>query len=72
METQNLQQISETLGERHPDTLSTRSGLAFIYAKQRKWKEAELLQTQAVTASLSEVGLDAPVTLTSVSNLVLI
>ena len=69
LETQNLQQSSETLGERHPDTLSTRSSLAFIYAKQKKWKEAELLQTQAVTASLSEVGLDAAVTLTSMSNL---
>lgn len=69
LETQNLQQSSETLGERHPDTLSIRSELAFIYAKQQKWKEAELLQTQAVTASLSEVGLDAQVTLTSMSNL---
>ena len=69
LETQTLQQCSETLGQRHPDTLSTRSSLAFIYAKQKKWKEAELLQTQAVTASLSEVGLEAAVTLTSMSNL---
>ena len=69
LEAQILQQSSETLGERHPDTLSTRSSLAFVYAKQKKWKEAELLQTQAVTASLSEVGLDAAVTLTSMSNL---
>ena len=69
LETQALQRNSEILGERHPDTLSTRSSLALIYAKQEKWKEAELLQTQAVTASLSEVGLDAGVTLTSMSNL---
>ena len=69
LETQNLQQLSETLGERHPDTLSTRSSLAFIFAKQEKWKEAELMQTQAVTASLSELGLDASVTLTSMNNL---
>lgn len=69
LETEVLQQTSETLGERHPDTLSTRSSLALIYANQKKWKEAELLQTQAVTASLSEVGLDAGVTLTSMSNL---
>ena len=72
LETQNLQQSSEKLGERHPDTLSIRSSLAFIYAKQKRWKEAELLQTQAVTASLSEVGLDAAVTLTSMNNLVVI
>lgn len=69
LETQSLRQLSETLGERHPDTLSTRSSLAFIYAKQKKWKEAELLQTQAVTASLSEVGLDAEVTMISMSSL---
>ena len=69
LEMQSLQQNSETLGERHSDTLSTRSSLALIYAKQKKWKEAELLQTQAVTASLSEVGLDAAVTMTSLSNL---
>ena len=66
---QVLQYNSETLGERHPDTISTRSSLALIYAKQQKWKEAELLQTQAVTASLSELNLDAAVTLTSMSNL---
>ena len=72
LETQNLQQSSETLGERHPDTLSIRSSLAFIYSKQKKWKEAELLQTQAVTASLTEVGLDAAVTLINMSELAVI
>lgn len=69
LETQVLQWCSKTLGERHPDTLGTRSSLALIHGERRQWKEAELLQTQVMTASLSELGLDHRVTLTSMSNL---
>lgn len=69
LETQVYQWSSKTLGQRHPDTLATRSSLAMIYSKRKQWKEAELLQTQVMTASLSELGLDHGVTLSSMSNL---
>lgn len=72
LETQIWQRISRTLGERHPDTISTMSSLALIHHKQKRWKEAESLQTQAMTASLSGLGTDHGVTLNCMSNLAIL
>lgn len=71
LETQVLQWSSQKLGERHPDTMSSRIDLAFIQSKQKRWKEAGLFQRQAMTASLSDLGLDHGITLRSMSALAL-
>lgn len=58
VETQLLESTLRTLGQRHPGTLGSRNNLAMILGKRKRWKEAELLQRQVMSASLSELGLD--------------
>lgn len=53
MQVDVLEWTSRRLGSSHPDTIWSLSNLAYIYSKQRRWNEAELLQTHAMIAGLS-------------------
>ena len=61
--------VKYSLGEEHPDTLSSMANLAATYWKQGRWKEAEDLQVQVMQTSLRRIGQEHPSTLSSMANL---
>ena len=71
VETQVLRWSSKTLGDTHPDTLSSKGSLASILRGRHNWEEAEALQTQVWITSLLELGVDNAITMSNMENLVL-
>jgi Tetratricopeptide repeat len=56
-----------TLGEEHPDTLSSIHALAFLYSETGRWPEALRLMEQVVEARKRTLGEEHPDTLASVN-----
>lgn len=65
---QIMQAREITLGEGHPDTLTSMGNLASMYQNQRQLNEVEGLESQAMERSNIELGLDHSDTLTSSHN----
>ena len=72
LETEVVRCHLKTLGEQHPDTLSSQCALAFIHGRRNQWDEAESLGTHAMTGSLLYLGHDHAATLSSMRALALI
>ena len=64
-----LQGRRETLGPRHPDTLTSLNNLALLYQAQGRYGEAEPLYQQALQGCRETLGPRHPHTLTSLNNL---
>ncbi|KAG8777650.1 hypothetical protein FRC12_000275 [Ceratobasidium sp. 428] len=69
LEMRVLDARKQTLGEAHPDTLTSTSNLANTYWNQGRWDEAEALQARALDASKQTLGELHPDTLTIMGNL---
>jgi tetratricopeptide (TPR) repeat protein len=61
----------KSLGEKHPDTLTSMNDLAMTYSDQGRWKEAEELQVQVMETGKRVLGADHPDTLANMNNLAL-
>ena len=57
------------IGDDHPSTLNSISGLALTYRKQGRWEEAEKLFLEVVETRKTKLGANHPSTLTSMANL---
>jgi eukaryotic-like serine/threonine-protein kinase len=57
------------LGADHPETLDSKSSLAYLYGAQGKYELAEPLSEQVVRARIAQLGADHPDTLVSKNNL---
>ena len=66
----NQQHAATSLGEEHPDTLTSINNLAFLYQAQGRYAEAEPLYQRAWQASERVLGLEHPYTLSIRLNLV--
>jgi len=55
---ENLTSSRRVLGDDHPDTLMTMSGLGDLYVKQRRYEEARPLLEAALDARLRVLGED--------------
>jgi hypothetical protein len=64
-----LELRASTLGEEHPDTLTSMANLASTFWNQGRWKQAEELEVQVMKTSLRVLGEEHPNTLTSMANL---
>ncbi|KAG8782991.1 hypothetical protein FRC12_020229 [Ceratobasidium sp. 428] len=64
-----LDTIKPTLGELHPDTLTSVANLASTYRNQGRWDEAEALDLRALNARKQTLGGLHSDTLTSMANL---
>lgn len=53
---QNVVQSVEKLGEEHPETLDIMSKLSFIYMHQRRWEDAEMLQSYLLEVKCEVLG----------------
>ncbi|KAG8703714.1 hypothetical protein FRC09_003995 [Ceratobasidium sp. 395] len=71
LEVRVLDAMKQTLGEMHPDTLTSMGYLAKTYRDQGRWDEAEALQVRVVDAMKQTQGELHPKTLTSITNLAL-
>ncbi|KAK1983101.1 hypothetical protein LZ30DRAFT_624045 [Colletotrichum cereale] len=60
---------TESLGEKHPETLNSMNNLALTYQNQGQWKEAEELQARVLDISKRVLGEEHPSTLSSMNNL---
>jgi eukaryotic-like serine/threonine-protein kinase len=58
-----------TLGPDHPETLRSKSSLAYLYGAQGKYEQAEPLSQEVVRGQTAKLGADHPDTLTSKNNL---
>ncbi|KAF7365906.1 FabD/lysophospholipase-like protein [Mycena venus] len=58
-----------TLGEEHPDTLTSFANLALTYWSQGRWKDAEALQVVVMETSKHMLGEEDPETLRSIAHL---
>ena len=58
-----------TLGEEHPDTLTSMANLASTYRNQGQWKEAETLEVVVMEKRKHTLGEEHPDTLTCMANL---
>jgi hypothetical protein len=63
-----LEMRRRVLGDEHPDTFVTMGNLASTYYDQGRWKEAEVLQVQALEMR-RVLGDGHPDTLTAIANL---
>jgi tetratricopeptide (TPR) repeat protein len=61
-----------TLGEEHPDTLTTIANLVLIYSNQGRYKEAKELLERVVMTNKRALGEEHPDTLTTMANLALL
>lgn len=64
-----MQTRERVFGLGHPDTLESMANLASTYESQRRWEEAEELESQVVESYKKVLGWEHPQTLTSMSNL---
>lgn len=69
LEVEVMETSKATLGEGHPDTLTSMANLASTYKKQGRWEEAENLEVQVMETRKAKLGEDHPDTLTSMANL---
>ena len=69
LQEQVLEATTRTLGEEHPDTLTSRSNLASTYRHQGRLEDAARLHKQVVEAIIRTLGEEHPNTLTSRGNL---
>ena len=61
-----------TLGQDHPDTLTTKNNLALLYRAQGNYASAELLYLEVLQARTAKLGADDSDTLLSKNNLALL
>lgn len=71
VETSVLRWSSKTLGDTHPNTLSSKGSLASILRQRQNWDETETLQTQIWITSLLALGVDHATTMSNMVNLIL-
>lgn len=71
VETNVLRWSSKTLGDTHPNTLSSKGSLASILMQRHHWEEAETLQTQVWITSLLALGMDHAITMGNMESLIL-
>ncbi|KAI9715684.1 MAG: hypothetical protein M1812_005836 [Candelaria pacifica] len=64
-----VRELSLSLSNEHPDTLSSMAYLASTYQNQGRWKEAENLEVQVMNTSKRVLGDEHPDTLSSMANL---
>jgi len=67
-----LEKRKATLGDVHPNTLTSMNNLASLYQDQGKYNAAEPLYVECLEKSKSALGDDHPGTLTSINNLALL
>ncbi|THX80375.1 hypothetical protein D6D04_04634 [Aureobasidium pullulans] len=64
-----MQTSNRTLGEEHPQTLTSMAHLAATYSNQGRWEEAEELKVSVMETMQKVLGEEHPNTLTSMANL---
>ncbi|EIM79544.1 uncharacterized protein STEHIDRAFT_163582 [Stereum hirsutum FP-91666 SS1] len=69
MQAKEMDITKRTLGEEHPNTLTSMSNLALTYSKQYRWTEAERLQVSVLETRKRVLSEEHPNTLTSMSDL---
>jgi serine/threonine protein kinase len=65
----SVELYAANLGPDHPDTLGSKSSLAYLYGAQAKYDQAERLSLDVVKGQTARLGADHPDTLTSKNNL---
>ena len=64
-----LEDYKQVFGKEHPDTLTSMNNLSSTYWNQGRWRDTEVLETQALESRKRILGKEHSDTLTSMSNL---
>ena len=64
-----LEDYKQVFGKEHPGTLTSMNNLSSTYWNQGRWRDTEVLETQALESRKRILGKEHPDTLTSMSNL---
>mmetsp|Transcript_3312 Transcript_3312/g.5090 ORF Transcript_3312/g.5090 Transcript_3312/m.5090 type:complete len:102 (-) Transcript_3312:93-398(-) len=70
--TYNVEKQKATLGDDHPNTLTSMNDLALLYQDQGKYNAAEPLYVECLEKRKATLGDDHPNTLTSMNDLALL